>query len=86
MKYMTYYIAFHTKFDHKMHSYEVKFLICVLYVTFKCHPTSARPRNSAELYGNLFCGIRRNSLKELERYVRTFPHNFRTFPQNGKIV
>ena len=45
--------------------YEVKFRICVLYVTFKCHPTPAKkfPYNSAELYGN-----------------------FRTFPQNDKLV
>ena len=48
--------------------YEVKFIICVLstfvYVTFKCHPTSARPRNfrripqnCTEIFSAEFCGI-----------------------------
>ena len=58
-------------------------------ITFKCpnfSPAKKFPWNSAELYGNLFCRILWNSRKELERYFRTFPLNFRTFQQNGKIL
>ena len=71
--------------------YEVKFIICVpsicdLQMSSNFSPAKKFPWNSAELYGNLFCRILWNSRKELERYFRTFPLNFRTFQQNGKIL
>ena len=71
--------------------YEVKFIICVLSIcdlqmSSNFSPAKKFPYNSAELYGNLFCRILWNSRKELERYFRTFPLNFRTFQQNGKIL
>ena len=66
IQYMTYYIAFHTKFDHKMHYYEVKFIICDLYVTFnfKCHPTSARPRNFRIIQQNCTGPVRKSFLRK----------------------
>ena len=82
---------FHTKFDHKMHYLWGNIFyvcpICDLQMSSNFSQAKKCPYNSAELYANLFYGILRNSLKELEWYFRTFPQNFRTFPQkNGKIV
>ena len=80
---MTYYIVFHTKFDHEMHYLWGKITyIC----TFKCHPTSAQPRNFRRIPQNSTGIFSAEFLKELKRYFRTFPQNVRTFPQNGKIV